>query len=195
MKFLRAFALLLFCFGMISSVFAQTICGEPVVTDEDCDSNELKYSESCCPTGYRVQGVVYNDLIGQDNTDAVGALCRHVTKGNVEIASDFANQGNNDRKKPIQFVCESEEVLAGIACKDLPKKDALDGCTAICQKPGGAERVVYNPDLASNPRTFVRHVVKLPNRVAGIGYKEEKLKSDRADCTSISFKHEPLVQP
>ncbi len=195
MKFTWALVFLFLMMCVSLPVSAQTICGEAIVSDEDCDSNELKYSESCCPAGYRVQGVIYNDLIGQDNTDAVGAICRHVTKGNVEIASDFANQGNKDRKQPIQLVCESEEVLAGIACKDLPKKDALDGCTAICQKPGSEERILYNPDLASNPRTFVRHAVKLPNRVAGIGYKEEKLKSDRADCTNISFKHEPLVQP
>ena len=177
------------------SIEAYSFCGGAVVSNNDCSGNALQYSTSCCEPGYRIQGVVYNDLKGQDNVDAVGAVCRHVKKGNVKIASDFYNRGNRGRKQPIQFVCDRTEVFAGIACKDLPKKDSLDGCTAICQKPGGAERVIYNPDLASNPRAYIRHTVQLPHRVAGIGYKEEKLRSDRADCANISSRFEPIVKP
>lgn len=171
------------------------ICGSAAIPDNDCDSNELNYSESCCPDGFRVQGVVYNDLKGQDNTDAVGAVCRHVNQGNIEIASDFQNRGDKGEKRPVSYVCESSEVMSGIACKDLPNKDALDGCTAVCKKPNGGERVVYNPDLASNPRAYVKHTVNLPNRIAGMGYKEEKPNSDRADCANVSYKFEPIVQP
>lgn len=173
---------------------AHSICGGQVVADNDCGSNQLAYAESCCPQGYRVQGVIYNDLKGQDNADAVGSVCRHVTKGNVKIASDFYNRGNKGQKAPVKFVCDSTEVMSGIACKDLPKKDALDGCTAVCQKPGGANRLIYNPDLESNSRAYVYHTVKLPNRVQGIGYKEEKVKTDRADCANISYKYQPIVK-
>lgn len=180
---------------LTASVDAFSICGGTVVPDNDCGSNQLAYSESCCPSGYRVQGVIYNDLKGQDNADAVGAVCRHVKKGNIKIASDFYNRGNKGRKSPVRFVCESTEVLAGIACKDLPKKDALDGCTAVCQKPGGRKRIMYNADLESNPRAYVHHTIDLPNRVAGIGYKEEKIHSDRADCANISYKYQPIVKP
>lgn len=181
--------------GLLLSFKAYSFCGGEIVHDNDCSSNKLNYSVSCCDPGYRVQGVIYNDLKGQDNMDAVGAVCRHVTKGNVKVASDFYNRGNRGRKGTVQFVCDRTEVLAGIACKDLPRKDSLDGCTAVCQKPGGPLREIYNPDLVSNPRSYVRHTVKLPNRVAGIGYKEEKVRSDRADCANISYRYEPIVKP
>lgn len=182
--------------GLLYSSQAFSICGAQIVPDNDCGSNVLAYSESCCPAGYRVQGVVYNDLKGQDNTDAVGAVCRHVKNGNIEIASDFYNRGNKRRKAPIQFVCDRTEIMSGIACKDLKKKDALDGCTAVCYNPVTRQsRTLYNQDLASNPRAFVMHTINLPNRVAGIGYKEEKIRTDRADCANISFKYQPIVRP
>lgn len=184
----------LFLLALIFTADVLAICGATVVADEDCDSNDLTYAQSCCPEGYRVQGLIYNDLKGQDNTDAVGAVCRHVAKGNIEIASDSFNRGDKGEKQPVSYVCENNEVMSGMACKDLPNKDALDGCTAVCMKPDGAERIVYNPDLASNPRAFVKHVVNLPNRVAGIGYKEEKLKTDRADCANMSYRIEPIVK-
>lgn len=190
--FITVFALV----GLAYSSEALSICGASIVPDNDCGSNSQSYSDSCCPAGYRVQGVVYNDLKGQDNTDAVGAVCRHVKNGNIQIASDFYNRGNRRRKSPVQFVCESREILAGIACKDLPNKDALDGCTAICYNPRTRrQRVLHNSDLSSNGRSFVKHTIKLPNRVAGIGYKEERRRTDRADCANISYKYEPIVRP
>lgn len=183
-----------FALAMAVSTQAYSICGGTVVYDNDCDSNAQAYAESCCPQGYRVQGVVYNDLKGQDNTDAIGAVCRHVKNGNVLIASDFQNRGENGNKPAVSYVCDKTEVLAGILCKDLQKKDALDGCTAICQKPGGQKMIMSNPDLDSNPRDYVYHTVDLPNRVAGIGYKEEREHTDRADCGNISYRYEPIVK-
>ena len=192
-KLLAVFAL---AFISFSAADAYAFCGGSIVYDNDCGSNRLAYSASCCPPGYRVQGVIYNDLKGQDNTDAVGSVCRHVKNGNIMVASDFYNRGNRGRKGPVQFVCDRREVMAGLACKDLPKKDSLDGCTAVCYNPRTRKtRYLYNPDLESNPRMYVVHTVDLPNRVAGIGYKEEKLRTDRADCVSISYRHEPIVKP
>lgn len=183
--------------GLAVSGTAQAFCGGTPVHDNDCDSNNLAYAESCCPQGYRVHGVVYNDLKGQDNTDAIGAMCRkYGTMKGAEtlIASDFYNRGNKN-KNPIQLMCEPGEVMAGIACKDLDKKDdALDGCTAVCQVPGQEKRLLSNPDLDGNKRDYVYHTVDLPNRVWGIGYKEEKLDTDRADCGNISYQYMPIVK-
>lgn len=188
--------------GLVLSGQAQSsmICGKTTVPDNDCDSNATQYSESCCPPGYRVQGVIYNDLKGQDNADAVGAVCRHVQNGNIKIASDFDNRGNNGRKGPVQFVCDHTEVMIGLACKDLVKKDALDGCTAVCYNPKRhTTRIMDNYDITSNPRSYVMHTIELPYRVAGIGYKEERKGShgstDRADCANVSYHYEPIVKP
>lgn len=165
---------------------AFSFCGGSVVYDNDCGSNPRGFSASCCPSGYRVQGVAYNDIKKKDHADAVSAICRSIAKGNDMMPSDFQTH-------PVTFMCDKTEVLAGIACKDLPKSDGLDGCTAICQKPGSKNlRMVYNNDLASNPRAYNRHTVYLPKRVVGIAYKDRtkgsSTGSDEADCATISVK-------
>lgn len=165
---------------------ANAFCGGTVVYDNDCGSNARAFSVSCCPSGYRVQGVAYNDINKKDKADAVSAVCRSITKGNDMMPSDF-------QTNPVVSMCDKTEVLAGIACKDMKKSDALDGCTAICQKPGSKNlRMVYSNDLASNPRAYNKHTVFLPKRVVGIGYKDQtkgrSMGSDEADCATISVR-------
>jgi hypothetical protein len=174
--------------------------GTPVA-DNDCDSNKEHYTWSDCAElgAYRIQGIVYNDLNGQDRTDAIGAMCRKygTAKGTeVEIAADYWNSGNHkDQKQPQTFMCEPNEVLAGIACKDEPKNDdSLDGCTAVCQVPGKESRLIPNPDLDNNSREYVYHTVNLPNRVSAIGYKEAHGNTDYADCGNVAWKLEPIVK-
>lgn len=169
-------------------------CGGTLVQDNDCSSNGRGYSASCCPSGYRVQGVAYNDMSGSDYVDAVSAVCRHVVKGNDMMPTDF-------QTAPVVHVCQKTEVMKGIACKDMPKKsgknsDILDGCTAICYNPTTKNtRTIYSKDLAENGRPYVVHTVDLPNRIQGIMYKDQdKGSSDRADCATISYKHEPIVK-
>lgn len=186
---------------VMSATSAYSFCGGMVVSDNDCDSNPRNFSVSCCPGGYRVQGVAYSDMSNSDYADAVSAVCRHIQKGNDMMPTDFQRQ-------PVVFMCEKQEVMAGIACKDMDKRggknsDNLDGCTALCQKPGsGNLRMVYNNDIAGNPRSYVQHTVQLPERVVGIGYKDVNKdrnasdwnNSDRADCATISYKHQPIVK-
>lgn len=191
-----------FCAAMaLSASSAYSFCGGNVVPDNDCDSNPRNFSTSCCPSGYRVQGVAYSDMSNSDYADAVSAVCRHIQKGNDMMPTDF-------QRSPVVFMCEKQEVLAGIACKDMDKKsgknsDNLDGCTAICQRPGDSNlRMVYNNDIAGNSRSFVQHTVSLPERVVGIAYKDVNKErdandydnSDRADCATISHKYQPIVQ-
>lgn len=207
MKLQAVTAFMLTALALSFPASAANLMGTPVV-DNDCDSNAQHYTWSDCESlgAYRIQGVVYNDLNGQDETDAIGAMCRKygTAKGSeVEIASDYWNAGNHkSQKQPQTFMCEPKEVLAGIACKDISddKKgkmgndDALDGCTAVCQVPGKEKRLIPNTDLESNPRPYVYHTVDLPNRVAGIGYKEEKKDTDRADCGNVSWVTQPIVK-
>ena len=174
-------------------------CGGTPVYNNDCASNPRGYAVSCCPRGYRVQGVAYNDHAGSDYVDAVSAVCRHVVKGNDMMPTDF-------QRPPVVFMCNKTEVMAGIAQKDMPKKggknsDVLDGVTAICQTPGSKSlRMVYNRDLAGNGRSYVRTVTYLPNRIVGIAYKDisknnvlTRGNSDRADCATVSYRHCPKI--
>jgi hypothetical protein len=174
-------------------------CGGQVMDYGDCSHNARAYSASCCPDGYRVQGVAYSDIHKADFADAVSAVCRSISKGNDMMPTDF-------QRAPVTYVCDKNEVFAGLACKDMADKgsgknaDALDGCTAICQNAKtNAIREIYNPDMAGNPREAARVSVRLPQRVVGIVYKDQDGKddgkangayggSDRADCAAISVK-------
>ncbi|MCP5464975.1 MAG: hypothetical protein H7A33_08130 [Deltaproteobacteria bacterium] len=180
--------------------FAQAqYCGGTVVNDNDCGSNARPFAVSCCPDGYRVQGVAYNDLYKSDYADAVGPVCRHVVKGNDMLVVDF-------QTSPVLHVCDKTENMVGIACKDMPKKggknsDVLDGCTAICKNPKTNQtRLLYSADLAGNGRSYVKHMIDLPQRVVGMAYKDGDWKgahvggSDRADCATIVHKYLPIVK-
>jgi hypothetical protein len=174
-------------------------CGGTVMDFGDCSSNVRAYAASCCPSGYRVQGVAYDDINKADFADAFSAVCRSTSKGNDMMPTDF-------QRAPITLVCDNNEVFAGLACKDMSNKgsgknmDASDGCTAICQNvKTGATREIYNPDIAGNKREAGRTMVKLPKRVVGIVYKDQDGKddgvangayggSDRADCAAIVVK-------
>ncbi|MBF0104505.1 MAG: hypothetical protein HQM16_04165 [Deltaproteobacteria bacterium] len=169
-------------------------CNGTIVPDNDCDSGNRAYSTSCCPRGYRAQGVAYNDMAGSDEADAISPICRHVSKGNDMMPTDFQTQ-------PVQHLCDKTEVMSGIACKDMPKKgaqaDDLDGCTAICYNPKTKqERMLYSADLEGNrSRQYVTHKIDLPNRIFGIAYKDrDRGSSDVADCATIVYRYEPIVK-
>lgn len=164
---------------------AQSACGGTIMHNPDCDSSDRSWSISCCPDGYRVQGVAYNDIRKQDHVDAVSAICRSVSRGNDMMPNDFSHRA------PTQYVCDKQEVLSGVFFKDVrvqggDDRDTLDGVTAVCENPKNhAKRQLYNADI-SGGRTGVELSVSLPRRVVGIAYKElDKGTSDRADCVTI----------
>ena len=187
------------CFLAAQTVQANYCDGATVVMDNDCASNKRSFQKHCCPKGYRVQGVAYNDMNKSDYADAVSPVCRSVTQGNDMLPADF-------QTAPVIHVCEKTENLIGIACKDMPKRggknsDILDGCTAICENPKTKQtRTIYSQDLMGNGRSFVRHTISLPNRVVGLYYKDGDWKgarvggSDRADCATIVHKYLPIVK-
>ncbi|MBF0105239.1 MAG: hypothetical protein HQM16_07920 [Deltaproteobacteria bacterium] len=171
-------------------------CGGTIVSDNDCDSNTGRpYSTSCCPDGYRAQGVAYNDMAGSDEADAISPICRSITAGNDMMPTDF-------QTTPVSHLCDNTEVMSGIACKDMPlqgaQADYLDGCTAVCFNPTTKQtRTLHSEDLGGNTgRSYVTHTVELPNRVFGIAYKDSNNgtgKSDVADCATIVYRNEPVV--
>lgn len=162
-------------------------CGGNIAYDNDCGSNGRNYVASCCPSGYRVQGVAYNDMRSSgnnDRADAVSAVCRSISKGNIMMPTDF-------QTTPITLQCDPTEVMAGINCNDLKGEDSLDGCTVYCQKPGSTNlrTVGNNGDTGGNGAS---HTVYLPQRVVGVLYKDldkgANQSSDRADCATIATK-------
>lgn len=160
---------------------AQAFCGGSPDFSNDCSSNNRAYATSCCPAGYRVQGVAYNDMRSSGNNDivdAVSAVCRSISKGNDMMPSDF-------QAPPVTLMCDKSEVFAGMSVVDLRGNDAMDGIVVYCQKPGSTSlrMVGNNGDTGSNGET---HTVMLPKRVVGIGYKDNQ--GDQADCATISVK-------
>lgn len=160
---------------------AHAFCGGTPDYSNDCSSNNRAFATSCCPSGYRVQGVAYNDMRSSGNNDivdAVSAVCRSISKGNDMMPSDF-------QAPPITLMCDKTEVLAGTTTIDFKGNDAMDGMVIWCQKPGSTNlrMVGNNGDTGSNGET---HTVLLPKRVVGIGYKDNQ--GDQADCATISVK-------
>lgn len=190
-KKIRSIIFSLLGLAYAGSAYAQSYCGGQLVYSQDCASNGRDYAVSCCPDGYRVQGVASGDKYKQDYGDAISAVCRSITKGNDMMPIDF-------QRAPAAYVCDKTEVFAGLFCKDMgdrgkgTKSDVLDGCTAVCQKPNSGDlREVYSPDISHNPRQGIRHTVKLPKRVVGLAYKDMDNaggESDRADCAAIIVK-------
>lgn len=174
-------------FGYEAKADQQSACGGIIQYNNDCANSGREYHISCCPDGYRVQGVAYTDIKDQDHVDAVSAVCRSISKGNDTMPQDFS-------RTPKKYVCEKQEVLAGIYSKDVQvqggdKRDTLDGVTAFCQKPGSnALRKIDNHDI-SGGREGREQTILLPKRVVGIAYKEhDRGSSDRADCVTIVTK-------
>ncbi len=172
---------------------AQSACGGTVQYTSDCDGNNRQWHFSCCPDGYRVQGVAYTDISKQDHVDAVSSVCRSIARGNDTMPQDFS-------RTPKTFVCDNKEVLAGIVSKDVKtdaggNRDTLDGISAVCQHPGSKSlRTIMNVDITENERQGRQESIYLPKRVVGIAYKEydnggkKTGASDRADCVTIITK-------
>ncbi len=167
---------------------AQSFCGGTVVFSGDLASNNRAWNTTCCPDGYRVQGIACADLPpDQDLADGCSAVCRSIAKGNRMIVS------NDFQRTPEAIECNNSEVFAGVVCKDMSKNskgddDVSDSCTAVCQKPGSDRlRVVSKFDIDGNPRQPMQSTVSLPRRVVGIACKDiQKGSSDRLDgCTII----------
>ncbi len=179
--------------AILPSLAQAQACGGRVVHNADCDSNGRQWTYSCCPDGYRVQGVAYNDLNKQDHVDAISAVCRSISKGNDMMPSDFS-------KTPISLVCNKTEVMAGVASKDVKvnggdSRDTLDGVTAVCQTPASTSlRTIANNDIDQNSREASVQTVLLPKRVVGIATKDRDNggnsagSSDRADCVTVIVK-------
>lgn len=179
------FLLALVIAGFAGQVQAQSACGGTVQYTSDCSGNDRAWHFSCCPSGYRVQGVAYTDISKQDHVDALSAVCRSISRGNDMMpSSDF-------ERTPKQFVCDKSEVMAGIIRKDVKvqggdSRDSLDGLTPLCQHPGSkALREIYNVDIQGG-RSGEQQVVYLPKRVVGLASKElDRGSSDRKDCVAI----------
>jgi len=176
---------------LIASVSYAQYCGGNIQYSSDLTGNSRPWNVSCCPTGYRVQGIACADLPPkQDFGDGCSAICRSISKGNImQPANDF-------QRHPALYQCDKTEVLAGIVCRDSTghgggsQSDVADSCTAVCQKPGSKNlRVVYNNDFNTNAKSAQNRVVTyLPTRVVGIACKDQdKGTSDRLDgCTIIT---------
>lgn len=172
--------------SLAGNVLAQSACGGTMMANNDLSSNGRPWGISCCPDGYRVQGIACSDLPpDQDLADGCSAVCRSISKGNIMMpANDFQRQ-------PDPVMCPKQDVMAGIVCKDMNHNskgddDVTDSCTPVCQHPGStALTVMSKGDLNNNGREANQMTVMLPQRVVGIACKDiNKGTSDRLDSCS-----------
>lgn len=189
MKKISFYTLFLFVMMVSSGVVRAEdyMCGGTLQMNNDCANNDRAWRVSCCPSGYRVQGVAYTDIQDQDHVDAVSAVCRSIAYGNDTTPSDFS-------RTPKTFVCDKKEVMSGVYQKDVvtsggSKRDSLDGISPICETPKtGEKRTIENPDIIGG-REGSSHEISLPKRVVGLAYRDlDKGDSDRADCVAIIVK-------
>lgn len=169
---------------------AYSFCGGQVKHINDCGGNVEAYNASCCPAGYRVHGIVYNDLKGEDAVNNVVAYCRKYKGDEYTIPNRDLLSGG---KGHVTLACNSNEVMSALGCADQPKKDAADGCAVQCFNPTTkASRWVLPHGDIGHPTAIAS--VKLPNRIQGIGTKKEHHNTDRMDCATVSYKHQPIVK-
>lgn len=170
---------------------AYSFCGGQIKETNDCSQNSVGYTSTCCPKGYRVHGIVYNDLKGQDEVNAIVAYCRKYKGNEFTIPNKDQLEGGQGM---VTIACQSNEVMSALGCSDLKGKDAMDGCIIQCYNPTTKASRWVNPNGdIGHPAAIVQ--VNLPNRIQGIGYKKERQgKTDRSDCAAVSYKHEPIVQ-
>lgn len=172
------------------------VFADNLVSNSDCGGHR-QFMTITCPEGYRVQGLAQSDMKKDgdgdpDMLDAISPVCRSVSKGNDMYPADF-------QRKPLVMMCDKTEIMIGIACKDMAggsDKDVLDACTAICQNPSTkAERQLANSDFDNNTKRNAQVTkIYLPNRITGIAYKDrDKNDSDKADCATVTYKHQPIV--
>lgn len=169
----------------------QAFCGGQVKVTNDCSGNAEGYASSCCPSGYRVQGVVYNDLKGEDGLNAMSAYCRKYKGNETTIPNQDQMQGG---KGMVTLSCEPTEIVIAVGGADMPGKDKLDGVGIKCFNPTSkAERWVLPGGDIGTPNDVSE--VRLPNRIQGIGWKKNHGNTDQTDCVNLSYKHEPIVKP
>lgn len=161
-------------------------CGGTMMPNDDLNSG--RYNYSCCPSGYRVQGIACADLPGQDLSDGCSAVCRSISKGNDMMPS------NDFQRMPEPVTCPKASVFAGLWCKDVNKSgkgddDVADGCSAICQDASsGAITKMSKGDIDGTNRPSKDLMVRLPQRVVGIACAEvDKGSSDRMDGCTIMY--------
>lgn len=176
---------------IVSAGTVQAFCGGQVAVSNDCAGNQEPYATSCCPQGYRVQGVAYSDLKGEDGLNGIQAYCRKYKGNETTIPNKDQLEGG---KGIVTIACESTEIMSALGCDDMQGKDKLDGCIIECYNPTTKASRWVNPngDIGSNPRAVSR--IKLPNRIQGIGWKKNHGNTDQTDCADVSYKYEPIVK-
>jgi hypothetical protein len=163
-----------------------------IAPTRSCAKSDAEFSASCCPEGYRPHGIAYADASDGDAAQEITPVCRPIVGGD-----DMMPQPPKGTAKTL--LCDKVEILTGVACKDLPESDTLDGCTAICTQPSTKnKRYLDNADIDDNenplrdsatPKYHSRS--KSKSRVLGLAFKKV---DDSLDCAAISYKAEPIVK-
>jgi hypothetical protein len=172
------------------------VCEEGTIAPtRSCAKGEIEFAKSCCPDGYRPHGIAYADAADGDSARAITPVCRPVAGG-----EDMLPHPPGD--KAVVLACGSVEIFNGVACKDLPESDTLDGCTAICtQASTKTRRYLENPDIDDNDNPLRESATpkyhsrsKSKSRVLGVAYKKVEDAGEQLDCAAISYKSEPIVK-
>lgn len=160
-------------------------CGGTIYMNDDCsDSKHHVWHVSCCPDGYRVQGVHFAKHTSHDTIDTISSYCRSVNKGNE--ATDNSDFGPEKR---INAYCHKSEILTGLVWKDKltrtgQKRDSMIDIAPVCLNPSnGKKRIAKN---MTGPNPNYKTEVGLPKRVVGIALKEHLF--DTTDCAAIVVK-------
>lgn len=175
---------------------AAAMCSEDgtIAPTRSCAKGGEEFVGSCCPEGHRPHGIAYVDN-ANDGAQVITPVCRPIAGGEDMMPTPLSGEAK-------VLTCGNGEILTGVACKDLPESDALDGCTAICTQPSTKnKRYLENPDIdeseeplreSATPKYHSRS--KSKSRVLGVAYKKVEDAEDQLDCAAISYKSEPIVK-
>lgn len=188
MKFFTQTLVLAFFLSLAAASHAQQhACGGNIEYSADCGNNSRSWHFACCPDGYRVHGIAYSDLPGQDSVDAITTVCRNIQSGNT-----MSNLSERTKRSLNQIKCDKTEVVSGLVMQDVRKgnsnKDWLDAVSVECLNPRTSyKRTLYNPDFGGRGQGRVSYDIN--TEVVGFAYKElDDGSSDKVDCVTTITK-------
>ncbi|XXX74120.1 hypothetical protein WMF30_41385 [Sorangium sp. So ce134] len=160
------------------------------IPNADASNNNRSWAELTCGTNEYAVGIAYKDMPGpnSDVMDGVSPWC--ASPGQPPRRVPNADLEANPRGFADVF-CDSNDVVVGIAYKDLPNSDFADGATVLCasaNNPGGTEAIRENGDVSSNPRESAGMRCNRGDRVVGLAYKDTPQdwgNSDYADAVTV----------
>lgn len=175
------------------STSAAPLQDEYLVWTDDAASNSRSWALIECGLNEVMVGIAYKDLPGS-NSDVMDGLTPWCASPGGQARRVLNPDIEANPSSLVDVLCALNNVVVGIAYKDLPNSDFADGVTILCAPagtPGGTPESTVIEDLSANPRASETLRCLPSERPVGIAYKDTPQEwgdSDYADAVTVECK-------